>query len=98
MSWNVVDGCDKFRADCRRYANRIKNGTFTVDGTEYKVTNNEHDGQNQLHGGFVGYDRESWTVSAHNTSSITFTWFDAAGTEGFPGSVVSARTINLCSR
>ena len=85
-----------FSADGRRYANRIKNGTFTADGTEYHVSENEHDGKNTLHGGFVGYDRESWTVSALNTSSITFTWFDAAGTEGFPGAVVSGLCYSTC--
>jgi galactose mutarotase-like enzyme len=39
-----------------RYANRIKNGTFAIDGDDFHVSENEHDGQNALHGGFIGYD------------------------------------------
>ena len=39
-----------------RYANRIKNSTFVIDGKEYHVTPNEHDGKNQLHGGPDGWD------------------------------------------
>jgi hypothetical protein len=37
-----------------RYANRIKNGTFTIDGNTYHVPENEHGGLNTLHGGKVG--------------------------------------------
>lgn len=39
-----------------RYANRIKNGTFTLDGETSDIPKNEHDGINTLHGGDVGYD------------------------------------------
>lgn len=56
-----------------RYANRIKNGTFTVNGEEYHVPKNEHGGLNTLHGGDVGYDavngaRDSTDTSASGTS------------------------------
>ena len=40
-----------------RYANRIKNGTFTVDGVTSHIPENEHQGLNTLHGGLVGYDQ-----------------------------------------
>lgn len=34
-----------------RYANRIMNSTFEIDGQVYEVDANEHDGLNTLHGG-----------------------------------------------
>jgi galactose mutarotase-like enzyme len=39
-----------------RYANRIKKGTFSIEGKTYHVPQNEHNGQNSLHGGNVGWD------------------------------------------
>jgi len=53
-----------FGAVVGRYANRIKNGTFTVDGKTYHVPENEHDGVDTLHGGFTGYDMRNWTHCA----------------------------------
>lgn len=73
----------------RRFANRIKNGSFEIDNQQYQVPNNEHNGLNALHGGDVGYDLRNWTVVQSNSSSITFSLFDPSGFQGFPGSVVS---------
>src|ERR1700733_15638439 len=44
-----------------RYANRIKNGTFTIDGNAYHVPENEHGGLDTLHGGGVGYEQRNLT-------------------------------------
>ncbi|KAH8599339.1 galactose mutarotase-like domain-containing protein [Bisporella sp. PMI_857] len=84
-----------------RYANRIKNSTFTIDGETFNVTPNEHptaeypDGVNQLHGGPDGWDWRNWTVVAHTEDSITFSLTDPDGKEGFPGEVVSYVTYTL---
>lgn len=84
-----------------RYANRIKNSSFEIDGITYNVTPNEHqtpeypDGLNQLHGGPDGWDWRNWTVVAHTTNSITFSLTDPDGKEGFPGEVVSYVTYTL---
>ena len=77
-----------------RYANRIKNGTFTVNGVTSHVSKNEHMGQNTLHGGTVGYDQRNWAVVSSNESSITFTLIDY-GYEGFPGNVVTYATYTV---
>jgi aldose 1-epimerase len=77
-----------FGAVVGRYANRIKNGTFTLDGDEYHIPTNEHNGANTLHGGEIGYDQRNWTVSALSDSSVTFTLVDRA-LQGFPGDVVT---------
>lgn len=85
-----------FGAVVGRYANRIKNGTFTVDGKEVKVPKNE-DGLDTLHGGFVGYDQRNWTVTAHSESAITFSLLDHAF-QGFPGDVVTHATFSVETR
>ncbi|KAJ5135240.1 uncharacterized protein N7515_004518 [Penicillium bovifimosum] len=77
-----------------RYANRIKNGTFTIDGNDYHVPENENGGADTLHGGVVGYDMRNWTVTAHSESSVTFTLFDE-GFQDFPGDVVSHATFSV---
>jgi aldose 1-epimerase len=77
-----------------RYANRIKNSTFTVDGQTYHVTANDHGGLDTLHGGMLGYDARNWTVVASNDSSITFGLLDT-GFEGFPGTVYTLATYSV---
>ena len=77
-----------------RFANRIRNGTFTLDGVTSEIPKNEHGGINTLHGGSVGYDARNWTVTSHTTSSITFTLTDT-GFEGFPGTVITHQTYTL---
>ncbi|KZV99630.1 galactose mutarotase-like protein [Exidia glandulosa HHB12029] len=84
-----------FGAVVGRYANRIKNGTFTLDGKTFNISKNEHDGLNTLHGGFVGYDRRNWTVSSRTASSVSFSLVDPSGTEGFPGTVKTTVTYTL---
>lgn len=79
-----------------RYANRIKNHTFTIDGQSYDIPGNEHGGLNTLHGGSVGYDARNWTVLTHNDSTISFSLLDT-GFEGFPGTVLTVATYSLSS-
>lgn len=87
-----------------RYANRIKNSTFEVDGVAYHVRPNENptpeapDGADTVHGGPHGWDWRDFTVESHTGSSITFSLFDPDGREGFPGDVVSYVTYTLGNR
>ena len=77
-----------------RYANRIKNGTFTVNGITSHIPENENAGHDTLHGGNVGYDQRNWTVVEANTSSITFSLLDQ-GFEGFPGTIITYATYTV---
>lgn len=79
-----------------RYANRIKNGTFAVNGVTSHIPKNENNGTNTLHGGAIGYDQRNWTVVSVNSSSITFSLIDAAY-EGFPGTVITYATYSVSS-
>ncbi|RMY33539.1 hypothetical protein D0865_14431 [Hortaea werneckii] len=78
-----------------RYANRIKNGTFEIDGVTYHTDLNDNGGLDTLHGGKNGWDYRNWTVVAHTPDSITFSLVDEDGEMGFPGQVVSYVTYTL---
>ncbi|EKV06401.1 Aldose 1-epimerase, putative [Penicillium digitatum] len=82
-----------FGAVLGRIANRVKNGTFTLDGTEYHIPKNQG-GLYTLHGGDLGYDQRNWTVLASSPSSVTFQLYDAAF-QGFPGDVITQATYSV---
>ncbi|KAL9602671.1 MAG: hypothetical protein Q9219_001661 [cf. Caloplaca sp. 3 TL-2023] len=77
-----------------RYANRIRNGTFTVQGATSHIPQNDNMGHDTLHGGQTGYDQRNWTVISANSSSITFSLLDQAF-EGFPGNVITYATYTV---
>jgi aldose 1-epimerase len=68
-----------------RYANRIANGTFHLDGTEYRLPLNNN-GQT-LHGGLHGLDRVVWDVESSSGNAISFSYLSPNGDEGFPGAL-----------
>ena len=70
-----------------RYANRIANGKFTLDGTEYQLACNT--GSNHLHGGYTGFDKVIWDAEITGTSipKLTLTYFSKDGEEGYPGNL-----------
>ncbi|KAI5967101.1 GAL10 [Candida theae] len=72
-----------------RYANRIKNGEFEIDGTKFQLTQN--DGSNTLHAGNNGFDKQNFfgpVVKQKNGKfTLEFKVVDADGTDGFPGTL-----------
>lgn len=68
-----------------RYANRIANGKFTLNGKEIQLRCNE--GTNCLHGGIIGYHKRVWTVDETTDNSVTFGYFSPDQEENFPGNV-----------
>ncbi|MFV0469052.1 MAG: aldose epimerase family protein [Dysgonomonas sp.] len=68
-----------------RYANRIANGKFSLDGIEYTLPQNN--ATNCLHGGLKGLDTQAWNVDKVTDNEIHFSFTSPDGAEGFPGTV-----------
>jgi len=103
---NIVLGFDKldpylagvpyFGAVVGRYANRIANGHFALDGASYQLPRN--DGPNSLHGGDKGFDKRNWSANPFETPrgpGLRLTYVSAAGEEGYPGQLTAHVTYLL---
>ncbi|MFZ0958690.1 MAG: aldose epimerase family protein [Candidatus Sulfotelmatobacter sp.] len=85
-----------FGAVVGRYANRIANGTFTLDGKTYTLPKN--DGPNTLHGGVTRtFDKVVWDDAPlkGGRPGVTFTYLSKDGEEGFPGNLTAKVTYTL---
>ncbi|WP_231424380.1 MULTISPECIES: aldose epimerase family protein [Pedobacter] len=84
-----------FGAVIGRYANRIKDGHFTIGDDSYQLVQNS--GAATLHGGTVGFDRKVWDIVDINEaqSSVTLEYESEDGEENFPGNLVIALTFEL---
>lgn len=73
-----------------RYANRIAGGRFTLDGTTYKLAQNNNG--NHLHGGVRGFNKVAWNVMPSTRSSskdarLVLSYTSRDGEEGYPGTL-----------
>jgi aldose 1-epimerase len=73
-----------FGAIVGRYANRIANGRFQLNGMTYTLAKNN--GPNHLHGGTKGFDKVVWKGEALE-DGVTFTYLSRDGEEGYPGNL-----------
>jgi len=83
-----ASGTTYFGAIIGRYANRIANGQFTLNGVTYTLPQNN--GTNTLHGGPNAWNTKVWAATPSNNAQgahLTLTYTDPAGTNGFPGTV-----------
>ena len=79
-----------------RYANRIANARFSLDGTDYRLDAN--DGPNTLHGGRMGFDQYLWKaepVERPDLVGVRFSHRSPDGDQGFPGNLDAAVTYWL---
>jgi len=74
-----------FNAICGRVANRIKDGKFTLDGTDYQLPVNN--GTNSLHGGVEGFNAKLWEVTGQSPYEITLHYRAKDGEENYPGNL-----------
>jgi aldose 1-epimerase len=96
---NVVLGFERFEqylsgppyvgTTLGRVANRIANGRFTLDDTQYTLATNRP--PNHLHGGTRGFDKRvwksRWLPGGKRASSVEFTYTSPDGEEGYPGTL-----------
>jgi len=74
-----------------RFANRIANATFTLDGVAYELTKNN--GQHILHSGRKGFGSIVWDVEEVKPDKVVLSCLSEDGTDGFPGNVRTFLTI-----
>ncbi len=71
-----------------RYCGQIKNAQFTLDGKTYQLA--KMVGENNLHGGLVGFDKKVWSAQAienKDSVGVAFQVKSEDMEEGFPGNV-----------
>lgn len=78
-----------FGALIGRFANRIAQGMFTLDGKTYLIPTNDG-GVNALHGGTVGFDKRLWsalTSEVDGAPGLHLSLHSPDGEMGFPGNM-----------
>ena len=100
---DVVLGFDKisdyqtiptdFGASIGRYANRIGQGKFTLDGVEYQLPQNNFG--HCLHGGPNGWQYSLYSVKEATENKVVLTLSSPDGEEQFPGNVEAQVTYTL---
>ncbi|MFD1769356.1 aldose epimerase family protein [Sphingobacterium suaedae] len=68
-----------------RFANRIANAEFALDGNTYRLEKNN--GNNSLHGGPSGFHTKVWDRQVSFKKKVDFYYVSADGEEGFPGNL-----------
>jgi len=78
----VDDKC-YFGCTVGRVCNRIKNGSFELDGQTYQLAKNDG-GKHHLHGVF---NKRVWTSSTENGDTVVFKYQSPDGEDNYPGQV-----------
>ncbi len=85
FSPEYLAGYPYFGSVIGRYANRIKNGMFRIDGREYVVAKNKSG--DHLHGGWEGFDKKVWDYVSSSDQDLTLKYLSPDGEEGYPGNL-----------
>lgn len=86
-----VSDSEYLGATVGRFANRIKDAHFQLNGEAYALFAN--DGSNHLHGGKRGFNKYVWT-SQQVGDAVTFSRLSPDGEEGYPGNLRVRVTIS----
>jgi aldose 1-epimerase len=93
---SFVDHPNYWGATIGRYANRIGEARFTLDGKTYQLPQNDH-GQT-LHGGGKGFDKVVWKVESVKSGPVArlvLSYVSPDGDAGYPGTLKSTVTYTL---
>ncbi|MGZ8541046.1 MAG: aldose epimerase family protein [Chitinophagaceae bacterium] len=93
FSEEYLAGYPYFGAAIGRYANRIKDGEFSIDGRKYFLEKNKS--TDHLHGGANGFDKKVWTCDSVSENSLTLKYTSIDGEEGYPGTLDIALRFEL---
>lgn len=91
LGFDNVAGYEKdgpyFGAIIGRYANRIRDAAFTLDGVAHRLVRNDPFGC--VHGGRVGFDKRVWQLGVlpEPELGVRLRYRSPDGEEGFPGAV-----------
>ena len=87
-----IEGGAFFGALIGRCGNRIANGQFTLNGTDYHLVCNNS--PNHLHGGPSGFSHRMWNASIE-LGCLKLILHSADGEEGYPGNVTVTVTYTF---
>lgn len=82
-----------FGALVGRYANRIREGKFSLEGQEYMLATNN--APNHLHGGDKGFSRVVWQANQLDDQNLQLTYVARDMEEGYPGKLEVTATYTL---
>ena len=78
---------NNFGASIGRYANRIAQGRFVLDGDTIQLPQNKHG--HCLHGGPKGWQCQVYDAQQIDSATLELTYFSPDGDENFPGNVTA---------
>ena len=77
-----------------RFANRIANGRFVLDGVAYQLERKPGQ-KHTLHGGPHGFGHRIWKLGAYDSSSVELILESPDGDSGFPGALTATCVYRL---
>lgn len=83
-----------FGAIVGRFANRIANGRFEIDGKTYQA-DTDFLGKHTLHGGSRGYALRNWQIEDHGPDFVRLSYLSPDGEMGFPGNLRAVCTYRI---
>ena len=93
-----IAGHPFFGAIAGRYANRIKDGKYSLDGQDFQLETNEPATAQHLHGGIKGFDKYVWDYAIEETATSIFIHFNRVspdGESGYGGTMTVVHSIGL---